>query len=371
MNEQGPTPTSPLPCDACARWLAVISGKRRGAWAGLARAFLWHQALLYRLALAIRNLRCRLPGGVKHAPCPVVSVGNLTVGGTGKTPMVAYLARLATEMGKRPLIVSRGYGGTSGRPNEEARELGGLCPGVPHVQAPVRHRAIAEWAARHPCDLAILDDGFQHRRLARDLDIVLVDSLQPFGYGHLLPRGLLREPLSALRRADLAVITRAELVQPADVERLRRDLAANLRPAAPVLVAEHQPTGLLMADGSRRPADWLRGQDVAAACAIGNPDAFRLTLERIGARVRLFQSFRDHYPYSRGDIARLIDAALAARVKTLVTTGKDFVKWQPLLASGQGLPAIDIGAVEVAMRLTEGDEILRSRMTALCSARAR
>ncbi|MCX5671262.1 MAG: tetraacyldisaccharide 4'-kinase [Planctomycetota bacterium] len=361
MNELRPTRS---PTDPQARWLAIVSGEKRGFGAAAARCFLAHQALLYRCGLAVRNLICRLPGRVKRAPCPVVSVGNLTVGGTGKTPMVAYLARLVTELGKRPLIVSRGYGSRPGRPNEEAQELERLCPGVPHVQNPDRFAAISAWMTGNPCDVAILDDGFQHRRLARDVDIVLVDALRPFGFGHLVPRGLLREPLSALRRADMAIVTRAELVAEAEVSRLKRDLAALARPATPILVARHQPTGLAMFDGSRRPAEWLRGEDVAAACAIGNPEAFRRTIEQLGARVKLFKTFRDHHAYTREDLTHLIELARAAGVKTLVTTGKDSVKWVALLGGEQGAP-VEIGAVEVAIRLVEGEAILRDRVAAL------
>jgi tetraacyldisaccharide 4'-kinase len=361
MNEPRPTRS---PADPQARWLAIVSGEKRGFGAAAARCFLTHQELLYRFALGVRNLLCRLPGYVKRAPCPVISAGNLTVGGTGKTPMVAYLARLVTEQGKRPLIVSRGYGGRPGTPNEEARELERLCPGVPHVQDAVRFRAICKWTAGHPCDVAILDDGFQHRQLARDLDVVLIDALRPFGFGRLLPRGLLREPLSALRRAEIAIITRAELVDEAELASLKRDLAPLVRPATPILVAQHQLVGLSMLDGSTRPPQWLRGQDVAAACGIGNPEAFRRTLEHLGAQLKLFETFRDHHPYARDDLARLIEAAGDAGAKTLVTTGKDYVKWLPLLGDRQ-TAGVEIGALEVAMKLVEGEDVLRSRLTAL------
>jgi tetraacyldisaccharide 4'-kinase len=347
-------------------WLAVISGERRGAVASAERGGLAVLAALYRAGLAAHNLRLRLPGAVRRAPCPVVSVGNLTVGGTGKTPMVAHLARLATSLSLRPLIVSRGYGAAGGGPNEEARELETLSPGVPHVQSPDRLGAIRRWTADHPCDLVILDDGFQHRRLARDLDIVLVDALHPFGlgpsdFGRLLPRGILREPLSALARADLAILTRAD--HSSDLGHLTDLLACYLRPGTSILTARHRPTGLRMPDGSRREADWLRGQDVAAACGIGNPDAFRWTLLQLGARVRRFEVFPDHYAYTRADLDRLIQAARAADAKMLVTTGKDFVKWRPLIAESP--PPMDVAALEVTFQILEGEDMLRRRIAAL------
>jgi tetraacyldisaccharide 4'-kinase len=345
-------------------WLAIISGERRGPAAALARGALAALAALYRAGLFFSDLRFRVPGAVRTASRPVVSVGNLTVGGTGKTPMVAYLAEMAMQLGGRPVLLSRGYGAAAGRPNEEAAELARLCPGVTHLQSPDRRQALEDWAAANPCDLAILDDGFQHRRLARDLDIVLVDALRPFGYGRLLPRGLLREPLSALRRADVVVITRADLVSPQALALLKQTIADRARPAAPILVAAHQPTGLVLADGSRRPADWLRGQDIAAACGIGNPDAFRRTLERAGGRVRWFEVFPDHYAYAPADLDRLMRAAEAAGASALVTTGKDLVKWQPLLGAGQA-PPVPVAALEVRLQVLEGEETLRRQVAAL------
>ncbi len=370
MDANEPRAALPSPRDGRSRWLAVVSGQARGPLAALARSGLAILAGLYRGGLASADLRWRLPGLVKHATTPVISIGNLTVGGTGKTPMAAYLARVVMEAGGRPLIVSRGYGANEG-PNEEARELARLCPAVPHIQDPDRLRAITGWAASHPCEVAILDDGFQHRRLARDLDIVLVDALQPFGFGHVLPRGLLREPASALRRADLVVITRADLVGRDELDQLKETVARRARPGTPVLVARHVAGDLVRLDGSRRSADRLRGQDIAAACGIGNPDAFRRTLEALGARVRLFHAFPDHHAYTRGDIDGLVQAARAAGLKTLVTTGKDYVKWTPLTAGQATTADPDIAALEVTLRIVDGEEVLRSRIAALLAGSAR
>jgi len=365
MNASPSTRTRPSITRHRGPWLEIASGERRGPLAALARLGLAVLAPAYRAGLAVADLRFRLPGAVRRAPCPVVSVGNLTVGGTGKTPMVAYLARLVADMGRRPVIVSRGYGGAGGGPNEESLELERLAPGVPHIRNPDRWQALQDWTATNACDLAILDDGFQHRRLARDLDIVLIDALRPFGFGHVLPRGLLREPLLALGRAGLVVITRAELVGEADLRQIKETLGRRVRPGTPILVARHLATGILAANGSERAADWLRGQDVAAACGIGNPEAFHRTLEHLGARVRLFDIFPDHYAYTRADLDRLAAAAQAAGVKTLVTTGKDFVKWRPILGARGEPPATEVVAVEVAFRLAEGEQTLRRQIVAL------
>ena len=356
-------------------WLAVIAGERCGLAAAVARFLLAILSAAYRAGLAASNLLRRLRPPCR-APVPVVSVGNLTVGGTGKTPMVAFLAHLAEELGGQPLIVSRGYAARHGEPNEEARELARLSPAVPHVTGRDRRRAIRNWLVHHPASLAILDDGFQHRRLARDLDIVLVDALRPFGYGRLLPRGLLREPLSAFRRADLLVITRTELADPSDLARLKQTLAGLVRPATPILLAEHHPAAIVLADGSRQTPDWLRGREVAAACGIGHPEAFRRTLDRLGARVRRFDIFADHHAYTRADLDRLLRAAAADGLKMLVTTGKDFVKWIPLLGEpgtaarqGESATPVEVAALDVEFRVVEGEPILRRRIGELVTGK--
>jgi len=366
-----------VPRDAPSRWMAVVSGEARGLGPAAARAGLALLSCGYRAGLAAVALRRRFFGTVRRAPCPVLSVGNLTVGGTGKTPMVAYLAGLLAGAGYRPLIASRGYGAEAGGVNEEAAELALRCPGVPHVQDADRLRAIRSRADADDCDVAILDDGFQHRRLARDLDIVLLDGLCPFGYGRLLPRGLLREPPSALRRADLVVITRADLVDPAALARLKTEAARCARPGTPVLTADHRPAGIRFADDARSAPDWLDGRSVAAACGIGNPAALRRTLEGLGACVVRFDAFRDHHAYTATELGRLRDAARDAGAAALVTTGKDFVKWRPLLAdrspdASDEVPeasdkpheaeAVPVAALEVTMDLGDDASAFRRRV---------
>ncbi|HUU91421.1 MAG TPA: tetraacyldisaccharide 4'-kinase [Phycisphaerae bacterium] len=365
MDADRSAATSQPPRDRQGRWLALVSGRTQGVVASLARAGLWVLSGFYRLGLAVANVRWRLPGMVRRAPCPVISIGNLTVGGTGKTPMAACLADLVMQLGGAPLIVSRGYGGGEGQPNDEARELQRLCPDVPHVQDADRVRAIRRWAGRHPCDIAILDDGFQHRRCARDLDIVLIDALRPFGYGHLLPRGLLREPLSALRRADVVVITRADSLAAAALAALKVEVGRLVPGDTPVLLAEHRPIAIRLPDGSQRDLAWLAGREVAAACAIANPQAFRMTLEQLGAQVAPFNAFRDHHVYTHEELNRLMAGAEATGAKTLVTTGKDFVKWFPMIDTGRIVPCVEVAAVEIALRVTGGEDVLRRRVAAL------
>ncbi len=167
----------------------------------MARGALALAEIPYAAAVDWRNRRYDCGATVQRVGVPVVSVGNLTLGGTGKTPLVEWLARWFADRGVRVVLVSRGYGALPGQPNDEALELAQSLPQVPHLQNRDRVQAALEAIGELGAQLILLDDGFQHRRLARDLDLVLVDALEPFGFGHVFPRGTLREPLAGWRRA--------------------------------------------------------------------------------------------------------------------------------------------------------------------------
>ncbi|HEY4234670.1 MAG TPA: tetraacyldisaccharide 4'-kinase, partial [Lacipirellulaceae bacterium] len=227
----------------------IVSGRRRGAGPSLARGLMRLAEVPYTLAVRTRNRRYdRGSAAVERVNVPVVSVGNLTLGGTGKTPMVKWLAGWFTERGLRVAIVSRGYGAAAGSQNDEAREVAQALPNVPHVQTPDRvagaRRAIDEFGSQ----LILLDDGFQHRRLARDLDIVLLDATEPFGFGHVFPRGTLREPIEGLRRAGVVCLSRSDLLDESGRRTIQRQVA-NLAPHAVWCEAAHAPQGLLNSSG--------------------------------------------------------------------------------------------------------------------------
>ena len=208
----------------------LIRGRRRGFGPALARLGLTAASVPYGTAVRLRNRlydagwKARL-----RAAVPVVSVGNLTLGGTGKTPCVEYLARFYRDRDVRVAILSRGYGG-SGAANDEALVLEENLPDVPHLQGADRVALAGVAVEELEAELLILDDGFQHRRLARDLDVVLLDATDPFGQGRLLPRGLLREPASSLRRADAVLVSRCDQVAESSVNELTR--RCTISPAA-------------------------------------------------------------------------------------------------------------------------------------------
>ncbi len=290
------------------------------------------QRLGLRLLSAPYGLGVRLRNGlydrgwrrVERAAVPVVSVGNLTLGGTGKTPCVEYVARFYRGLDLRVAVLSRGYGASAGV-NDEALVLEENLPDVPHLQGADR-AALARVAVEElESEVLVLDDGFQHRRLARALDIVLLDATAPFGHGQLFPRGLLREPVSGLRRAQVALLTRCDQVEPAAVAAIR-ERVARVAPGLTVAESVHQPAAWVNADGQALPVKGLAGRSLVAFCGLGNPEGFRRTLAGLG-EVTDFRTYPDHHQYTRTDVEELRSwARQQATECVVVTTQKDLVK---------------------------------------------
>lgn len=339
---------------------ALVSGERQGLKAELFRRSLRLAEIPYSLAIWGRN--CGYGMGLlptHRVHVPVVSVGNLTLGGTGKTPMVEWIARWFLQRGMRVAVVSRGYGAKSGRANDEAMELRERLPEVPHVQNP--DRVAAAWSAigEFGCQAIVLDDAFQHRRIARDLDIVLLDASEPFGFGHVFPRGMLREPVSGLRRADLVVLSRAGTLEKPAREAIRQQVAQNA-PKAAWAEAEHCAQGLRNASSGQLPIESLAGKSVAAFCGVGNPAGFRHTLQMCGHRVIAFREFADHYRYMRADLESLIAWSEGLDVEAVVCTHKDLVK-----LGVDCLGRRPLWAVTIALEFLAGQADLETRLAAL------
>jgi tetraacyldisaccharide 4'-kinase len=256
---------------------------------------------------------------------PVISVGNLTLGGTGKTPFVKWIAGWLGRQDVRVAIVSRGYGATRGRPNDEAMELADSLPGVPHLQSADRVAAALRAVSEHGAEVIVLDDGFQHRRLARDLDIVLLDASRPFGFGHVFPRGLLREPASGLARANVVCLSRADMVDEPTRQEIR-DTVAGLAPRAIWCELVHVPLELRNTMGETKPVTYLFGQRVAAFCGIGNPAAFRHTLESLGAEIVAWCAYADHHAFTKSDLRDIAELRDTSGAGAVVCTHKDLVK---------------------------------------------
>ena len=341
------------------RFHALVRGERRGPLASLARLGLWGASWPYRLGVGVRNgLFDRGWKKVHRAAVPVVCVGNLTLGGTGKTPFVEYVARFYRDLDIQVAILSRGYGSEAGR-NDEAMVLEENLPDVPHLQGRDRV-ALANTAAEElEAELLVLDDGFQHRQLHRDLDVVLIDATYPPQCDWVFPRGTLREPVGSLKRAGVIVLTRCDQVQPHRVDEIRRWLDTRF-PTKPVATTEHAPLELIGCDGVTAPVEELRGESVAAFCGIGNPAAFRRTLESLGANVTAFRSFPDHHAYTRTDVDDLRAWASNQLVSAVATTQKDWVKLRTPDLGGRPLWAVRIG-----MKFRDGEDRLTDALRAV------
>lgn len=297
---------------------------------------------LYRIGVAMDQRRM-LRESPHRLPVPVLSVGNIAVGGTGKTPVVEALARAWSGRGGSPGILSRGYrAGPAG--NDEFRLLARRLPGVPHVADRDRREGGARLLAEHPgIDLVLLDDGFQHRRLSRDVDLVLLDATRPFGGGRCLPAGLLREPWESLARADALLITRAEQVGEEVLAELERFLSERF-PRAWRGRARRVVEGFRESGGSMvTPAPGTR---TLAFCGLGHPAAFFASLPALGLEVAVERIFPDHHRYRGAEIALLAAEARAAGAEALVTTEKDGVKLRDLREAAEADPPI----LELAIR---------------------
>jgi tetraacyldisaccharide 4'-kinase len=304
-----------------------------------------------------------------RAEVPVVSVGNLAVGGAGKTPVVLALAGRALDAGRRPAVLSRGYGASrtddrvvsdgtrvlldAAEGGDEPVLLARRLPGL-RVLCGADRGALAGRAVALGADLLLLDDGFQHRRLVRDLDVVVLDAANPWGNGHCLPRGPNREPPSALGRAGLVWLGHADRASREALERLR-ELARRHTGRGPV-ESRHAPRDL--ADGRlerRYPLEDIAGRPVGLLTGVARPDSVRRTVEGLGARVVHESPFPDHHRFTKSDIREALDAASRAGAALLVTTEKDAVRLPPSSAGDERLRALRID-----VEILAGEAELRS-----------
>jgi tetraacyldisaccharide 4'-kinase len=338
----------------------LVSGRRRGVAAAATRLGLRLAEVPYTLAVAWRNRRYDSQAAASHeVGVPVVSVGNLTLGGTGKTPMVQWIARWFRNHGVRVTVISRGYGAEAGAANDEALELEQNLPDVPHLENPDRVAAAQLAIEELGCQLIVLDDAFQHRRIRRELDVVMLDALEPFGFDHVFPRGTLREPLSGLRRAHVVVLSRADMLDPEGRDPIRSRVRRHASQAAWAEVVQ-TPRALLSASGAKEPLEPLRGEPVAAFCGIGNPAGFRHTLGRCGYRVAGFREFADHHAYGRADLESLAHWADGLDVAAVVCTHKDLVKLGVDQLGRRPLRAVTIG-----LEFLAGQTELESKLNSL------
>ncbi|HIJ90801.1 MAG: tetraacyldisaccharide 4'-kinase [Desulfobulbaceae bacterium] len=323
------------------------------------------RAYLYRNSIFLKS---------QQMSVPVISVGNLTLGGTGKTPMVRYVIRLLLGRGLRPAIVSRGYGGkATGQVNivsdgttillapdmagDEPFMLAEALPGVPVLTGPKRAQVARHAIREFGVNLIVMDDGFQHLAVRRDLDLVLFSAGTLLGNGRVFPGGELREPFAALDRAHAFVVTGVDNDNRSRVEEFQRLFQAAF-PAKPMFAGEYSPAGIWH---SRQDKECTLAEareiPVFAFAGIANPDSFRQTLRQEGFFVAGFREFRDHHCYTAQDVTALVAAALAHGARALITTEKDFVKLHPFFGD------FPILALTIELRMEQGfDRFMADRL---------
>jgi tetraacyldisaccharide 4'-kinase len=315
--------------------------------------FLAVLSFIYAGCIRFRNLLYDISMiKAERVDAPVISVGNITVGGTGKTPLVLRMAEEALRRGRKPGVVARGYGGAGSKDglNDEGRMLLKSLPGMALALNPDRRLGARALLEEHGVHLILMDDGFQHRRLSRDLDVVVLDASLPFGFGRVLPAGLLREPMAALRRAHAFVLTRCDQVDGAEVQRVEARLDA-IAPGIPIYKTVHAPLGLERIDSSvTEKAEALAGERVFLCSGIASPHAFERTIEALGAKVLGHAVFPDHHLYRATDLQEVARRANTCGADRMVTTAKDAVKLE-------GLPeSTRFWVLEIGLTFLEGED---------------
>ena len=357
---------------------AIITGRRMGVIPLFLIGLLTPLSYIYAVVLKTRGwlYDCGFLRQ-KRLPCTVISVGNIVAGGTGKTPTVIWIAKYLQSEGFQVGVLLRGYGRegphsvsviSNGKQTlrsltesgDEAGLIACKLPGVPVVVGSDRYTAGLEviqlWG--HTNGVLILDDGFQRRQLARDLDLLTIDSSQPFGTGKLLPAGTLREPKSALRRADILLLTRTDL----PTESVRFDRLAD---GEQIFKSRHRPTRLYqLTTGEACPLDLLKGQRILAVCGIGTPEAFAGTLRRFEPKAVELLAFPDHHRYSSADINDISARACEVGVDVVVTTEKDSQKLESVAATTASLHAepVQFFVLEVELEILTNMEALKKRL---------
>jgi tetraacyldisaccharide 4'-kinase len=283
----------------------------------------------------MRNLGYRWSILRSHAvEVPVISIGNITAGGTGKTPLVIWLCNYLQGKGIRCSVLTRGYKTQAGDISDEPALLAKSCNGTSVVINPNRLAGAYKAVSVHQAQAIVMDDGFQHRKLWRDLDIAVVDATCPFGYGRVLPAGLLREPISGLSRASAVVMTRADQVSEDELDAIEQQIRL-YAPAIPIAKTAHKLSHAVSYPNHVIPFEDLRNRKVYAFCGIGNPEAFFDSLTRNNIDLCGTRTFDDHHTYTPADLEQIFADAKARGATTILCTQKDWIK-NALLAPSRG-----------------------------------
>ncbi len=371
-------------------WRLATTTQPRSFTQHLLGGLLQGGACLYQSGVRLRN-HAYDAGWVRQTrlPCPVISVGNVTVGGTGKTACVELLATKLQRLGKRVAILSRGYGSRLPQPywlqqhdgrlllNGQAEPSRDGVADEPQLLAlhlaevPVVVGSRREQTGRQACEqlraeALILDDGLQYRRLHRNCEIVLVNGRMPLGGWPLFPRGPMREPLTSLRRADVIIITKVD--QSLEVSAALQERLRDINPFAIMATAIHEPVGL--SDGAtheRLPLEQLEGRRISLLSSIGDPEGFEQTVRRLGATVVSHAAYPDHHRYALDNWQAALRSASHARAEALLTTEKDLMRLHRLVGEGPGGGSLPVWVLRIRMSLLSGEALLDDRLAAVCA----
>lgn len=287
-------------------------------------------------------------------PFPVISVGNLTWGGTGKTPFVEYLAQKIAAAGRAGLILTRGYG------KDESEQLRGHLPSTIIGAGKDRVKIAADVLKKQRVDIGILDDGFQHWRVQRDLEILMVNALNPYGNGRLIPVGILREPQANMKRAEIIVISHANLITAKELTELREEISKHA-PQAAIVETYLEPLFFYRAKKKVRVAiNRLENQRVTTFSAVAAPRSFQMLLTRMHIKPTRNFEFTDHHHYKEKELKEIRDVSLSAGAGEIITTEKDFYRCPDLIAD-----TLNPLVLATKVHVTAGEEVLNERLNRL------
>lgn len=353
----------------------LATDKQGGFIAALMKMLLLLLSFVY--GLMIRALIFFYTIKPRRLDCKVISIGNITVGGTGKTPVVEFVAKRLRDQGRRVAILSRGYKRMMGKYDMRVASYESIVTSYENMgdepfmlkeklgDMPVlvdddRIRSAAAASHDYGADTVLLDDGFQQWKIKKDLEIVTINAANPFGNKHMLPRGILREPLSSLKRADVLILTKSDLNP--DIRSLK-DHLRRINPSGVIVETVYRLLGfcgITDTKGELVKADSLRGEQVCLVCGIADPASFEALIKGLGLKVGLFFKFPDHYCYSKEDLVKIIQESNTHNIRTIITTEKDSVRLPPM--DYEAIPMKFLAAV-IEIKINSNEKEFNDRLS--------
>jgi tetraacyldisaccharide 4'-kinase len=335
----------------------IITGKKNTELGIILKPALFFLSFLFSLGIKARFFiyKFKLSRPVDLS-VPVISVGNLTWGGTGKTPLVELILIYLSSKGIKPALLTRGYG------HDEDRLIASKLPNITVIKGKKRASNAINFQETQNADIFVLDDGFQHFKIKRDIDIVTINATQPFGNGLLVPAGILREPPEALRRAHIAVITKTDLVTEQSLAALKNKVRG-ISPVIDIYCSQHTPKFFYTADGEKKPLEYIKGKNIVCVSGLADNDSFIKTIQRLDGIVGRNLSYIDHHRYVEYDLIELKNILQDLNISIVATTEKDWVKLENIRLSMLG-KGIEFLILRIELEV-EKDESFFSRLSAL------